>query len=285
MIAQIKDELKDEIKNELRKELSEKIDDQIEEEIEEELEEDLKRGREVFSRSKSLFIAIAAAVMTLGQYSEAIALLEDGMNSLLSRFTHTVEYDLLSKIHVNNTELYVENLLGYPQVSREIDKQIVAKYFYKEKYLLTLFVKKSTVIGYTLIPLEGSFKPSIISDNRVDWALQDATFDQFPANPKMYMVDHSKTASYYLEMLDSGRAGLFINIYLGSVSLLGTNNETFLVDLYKQDVSGSDAKALEAQTSLRQFTRPNLYGEGTLDLDMIQKSILTAAEFSRFFGS
>lgn len=269
----------EELKSELMRELSDDIAEQIEEEVDEEV-----RERVQFSRFKSSFIAVAAAIMALGQFSEAVTLIEDGVNSLRSRFTNTVEYDLLSHIHVSNTEAYLSELVGEPQVSRKINDDIVANYYHTEKFLLTVFIEDSRVAAYYYVPLEEDFNPTVAEYAEGDWDLMVNTYAQFPANPKEYLVDHSKTTSYYLESLDSGSAGLFLNNYLGNVSINSMQGSQLLIKLYGEEVNGSDESILQTQTELREQAQPNFFGRGTLPIELIQNSILTGAEFSSFFG-
>ena len=270
------DDNKQDIPSELQDALSQQIEDQVEEEIAERMP--------YVSRFRQYFIAVGIAIMTLGQFSEAVTLIEAGLDWASSKVTHTVEYKLLSKVRVGNTESYIEELLGSAQVSRSVEGDIVANYFYDEKYLLTVFLQDSRVVAYTIVPLKNDFTPVIVESDGEDWLLQDDTFSSFPANPKMYMIDHSKTISYYLETLDSGRAGLFNKNYLGRVSLGVSGPSTSLVELNRQEITGSDQQILAVQSQLRSDTYPNLYGAGTLDLEVIQQSLLTSAEFSSYFG-
>ena len=267
------------LKAELLEELSEDISEQIEEEVDEEVREHTR-----LNKFKSSFIAVAAAIMALGQFSEAVTLIEDGIDSLRSRFTTTVEYDLLSSLHVSNTEAYVINLVGDPQVSRKINQDVVANYYYDKKFLLTVFIEDSRVSAYTYVPLISDFTPTIAEYSDGSWDLLVNSYSEFPANPKQYLIDHSKTISYYLENLDSGNAGLFVNNYLGNIAVTAEPTSQLLVELYDAEVNGSDEDVLSAQTRLRKQEKPNLYGRGNLPIELIQKSILTGAEFSSFFG-
>jgi len=280
-------EIKTKLKAELLEELSEQINDKVEAEVEEEVSEELaerSRYAESLDRFKVYFIGIAATIMALGQFSEAVTLIEDGVDSLRSRFTNTVEYGVLSNIHVGNTEAYIEDLIGNAQVSRAIDDEIVADYHYNNKFLLTIFNKDKRVIAYTVIPLVDDFHWEVSNTDEIEWTLQVSTYSEFPANPKLYAVDHSKTASYYIESLDTGRTGLFVNSYLGNVSIGDRSQSMSVIALYNKEVTGTDEEIFTAQTKLRESTSPNLFGAGKLDLELIQKSILTGAEFSSYFG-
>jgi hypothetical protein len=271
---------REQLKSELKEEISKDIQKKIEEEVQEELEE----SKPVFSKFKGTFIAFLAIIMALGQYSEAVSLIRDGIDTIQSEFTNEIEYDILSKIHVGNTAPYMESLLGSAQVSRSINAEVNANYYYDDKYLLTLFFKESRVIAFTFLPLVDDFYPAVVSSDKNSWQLGQGNFMDFPANPKTYIIDHAKTASYYLESLKKGRTGLFVNSYLGKVTYTAASEPSQIAALYKEEVYGEDKVILKLQTQLRKTEIPNFYGEGELSLELIEKSILTGAEFNSYFG-
>jgi len=278
-----KDALLSELKDELRDDIEEHLEHEIEAEVAEEVQEHLQ-ARAAFSYFRNGFIAVAATIMALGQFSEAVTLIESGVNWSLSKVTHRVEYQLLDQIHVGNTEAHMIDLLGNPQVSKAIDDTTTANYYHDDKYLLTVFIHDARVVAFTIIPLLDDFTPRIQGDDARSWDLQQFTYADYPAEPELYLVDHSKAASYYLEVLDTGRTGLFYKTYLGNVSLLAQTPDTLLVNFYKQDVYGEEADVIQAKDDLRRQASPNVYGLGALPLEHIQKSMLTAAEFSNYFG-
>ncbi len=271
------------LKAELLTELSNAIQSKVEQEVEEELKKTSLYSAALHSSWK-YFIAVAATIMALGQFSEAVTLIEDGVTSLRSRFTNSVEYERLSRVHVGNTESYIDNLLGNPQVSKAINDNIVAKYYFDEKFLLTVFIDDQRVTAYTAIPFVEDFRPTIVEEEDFSWVLLSSTYASFPANPKLYMVDHSKTASYYIEILDTGRTGLFLQNYLGNVAFGASADNSLVVDLYNKEVTGTPEEILETQNRLRKKLAPNLYGIGKLELELVQRSILTGAEFATYFG-
>jgi len=276
----MEDSSKEQLRNELKEEISKDIQKRIEEEVQEELEE----SKPVFSKFKGTFIAFLAIIMALGQYSEAVSLIRDGIDTIQSEFTNDIEYDTLSKIHVGNTAPYMESLLGSAQVSRSINAEINANYYYHDKYLLTLFFKEDRVIAFTFLPLVDDFYPAVVRSDKHSWKLGKGNFMDFPANPKTYIIDHAKTASYYLESLEKGRTGLFVNSYLGKVTYTAASESSQIAALYKEEVHGEDNVILKLQTQLRKTEIPNFYGEGELGLELIEKSILTGAEFNSYFG-
>lgn len=273
--------IKQELKEELSKELQNTIEDEVEEEVK---EQHMFGGSLFFSKFKGSFLTFLAIIIALGEYSEAVTVLGDTVETIRSEFTNDIEYETISKIHVGNTVPYMEELLGSPQVSRAINQDINANYYYDEKFLLTLFIDDERVTAFTVLPLLEDFHPEVATTTKGPWNLGEAAFTSFPANPQTYVIDHAKTASYYLENLDRGRAGLFVNTYLGKVSYTVRSESPLLVAFYNQEVHGSDQEVLESQTQLRNSEMPNFYGEGEIGLELIEKSILTGAEFSSYFG-
>jgi len=270
--------------NKIKSELEDTIESEMKEEIKENRLNSFISGQFFFSKFKGSFITFLAIIIALGEYSEAVALINDGTKTIQSEFTNDLEYDVISKIHVGNTVSYMESILGNPQVSRMINEDVNANYFYDDKYLLTLFYKNTRIVAFTVLPLVEDFHPEVTKTASSQWILGKANFLSFPANPQSYTVDHATTASYYLESFDKGRTGFFVQSYLGKVSYTIESVSTQIVELYNTDVHGIDREVLKLQTKLRQTEIPNFYGEGELGLELIEKSILTGAEFNSYFG-
>jgi hypothetical protein len=233
---------------------------------------------------RTLFFGVVALIMALGQFSEAVSLIGDGWRSLKSQFTNSVEYSALAKLHVGNTESYAQSLFGEAQVSRKINDQITANYYYQKKMLLTLFIKDSRISAFTVLALKEGFSPRVDTITGKDLTLGNFTYAQYPAMPTVYLDDNSKSDSFYLESLEAGQIGLHFKRYLGSIRY-GTGKPSPLIQqFYKLDLTGSDTKALaKAQNALRTDVKPNFYGAGELGIELIEKSLLTDAEFTNYF--
>lgn len=271
------------LKRELKAQIQEEVEEEVEGEIKEEVSKHLSQ-RQVVGYFKSYFFAIAASIMALGQFSEAVTLIEDGLDWAMSKITNEVEYELLDQVHVGNTEPYIEDLLGAPQISRKIDEQITANYFYNDKFLLTIFFLDGRVEAYTVIPLVDGFEPVVAEGEDMEFKMGEFSYANYPGNPQAYMVDHSKVTSYYLEILETGRTGLFFKVYLGNIVVRSEDANPVIVDFYNMEVNESDDVIYAGQKKLRTEVKPNFYGMGMLTLEQIEKSILTGAEFSTYFG-
>jgi hypothetical protein len=275
---------------ERRKEMEAAIEDAVEDALDEALDEALEEALEEKQRStftdrlRGVIFTIAAVIIALGQYSEAVALIGDSVDAIRSTFTHDVEYERLAHLHVGITVSYAESVLGLPQVSRSIDEGISANYFHDGKYLVTLFYREDRVDGFTILSLVDDFMPQVVNSTEGQWALVNGNYESYPGNPRTFVVDHSKTASYYIEKLEKGRAGLFVNAYLGNLSYGARADGDHIASLYEQEVNGTDQQVLAVQNELRRQQIPNFYGEGVFDLPYITKSLLTGVEFQSYFG-
>ncbi|UZE95308.1 ETEC_3214 domain-containing protein [Alkalimarinus alittae] len=238
-----------------------------------------------YDKTKTILLGFLALVIALGEYTEAVSLINEARENILILFTNDLEYETLGKIHVGNTVAYVEGLVGSPQVSRAIDEDTVANYFYHEKYFLTLFYREDRIAAYVVVPLIEGFQLPVLETDSETFELSEFTYSDYPANPTHYVIDHSKTSSYYMEILDSGRSGLFVNTYIGTTTYGTGDHPKAIADLYEKEVHGSDEEITTLQASLRSNTRPNLFGQGSISLELIEKSLLTAAEFKSYFGT
>lgn len=238
-----------------------------------------------YDKIKTILLGFLALVIALGEYTEAVSLINEARENILIQFTNDLEYETLGKIHVGNTVAYAEELVGSPQVSRAIDDNTVANYFYHDKYLLTLFYREERIAAYVVVPLIDGFQLPVLKTENKSLELSDFTYADYPANPTHYVIDHSKTSSYYMEILDSGRSGLFVNTYIGNTTYGIDEHPKIIADLYEKEVHASDEVIAALQSTLRSTTRPNLFGQGSIKLELIEKSLLTAAEFDSYFGT
>ncbi len=241
-------------------------------------------SKESLIQARTVFFGLVALIMALGQFSEAVSLIGDGWKSLQSKFTNDVEYSAIGKLHVGNTQSYVQSIFGEPQVSRQINDKITANYYYQKKLLLTLFIKEARVAGYTVLALKEGFSPNVATIGDQHIQLGKFTYQEYPAMPTLYLVDNSKANSFYLENLESGQAGLHYKRYLGNVRFGSGQHSELINHFYKLDMMGVEGKPLEtAQKTLRETVVPNFYGAGELGIELIEKSLMTDAEFSNYF--
>lgn len=86
-----------------------------------------------------------------------------------------------------------------------------------------------------------------------------------------------------MEQLDSGYSGLLTKGFLGNIGYGVNAHPAEIVRLYEQQVYGSETEIVPELKTLRATVRPNFYGEGDLTLLMVEKSLMTPAEFAAYF--
>ena len=244
-----------------------------------------KQGGTFSDKFKTFLLACLTILIALGQYTEAVGLLGDAMAHIKAQYTHEQEYELLERIHVGNTESYVQTLVGSPQVSRYIDEKTTANYYHQSKFLLTVFVQQQRVAAFTYLPLIKDFMPLVAAAADQSFTLGDFNFADLPALPKQYVLDHSKVTSYYLESLESGRQALLNNTYLGNLAYGSHAGHDDIAKLYNAEVLETDEVIERVQRKLRMNVTPNFYGVGHLSLAEVEKGLLSAGEFQNYFGA
>jgi hypothetical protein len=229
--------------------------------------------------------AIGITFIAMGSASEAAFLVRDMYVEVYSLVSNQYEYDMLASINVGNTVAYAEDRLGYPQVSKAIDAETTANYFFTGEYLLTLFYQDNRIVGYTWVSVDNNFIPEMDLRNGELRAMGEFVFNDMPLEVKGYTLDDSRIVRYYLENLEGGRAAGFIDTYLGNVQYGAFEPGKAVSTLYQAEVVGNDREAETALNSLRAQTKPNLYGQGSLPLKYIEQSVLSNNEFTGYFGN
>ena len=217
-------------------------------------------------RAKTIVFSLLALMIALGEYTEAIGLVNDAVAYVQRQYTNDLEYELIESLHVGNTVAYAESKTGSPQVARIIDEHTVANYFYLEKCLLTVFYRNNQVAGYTVLALEPGFEPATYHVGANTERLGAFYFSDISAIAAGYTVDYSKAASYYLEQLESGYSGLLTKGFLGYIAYGVEGQAEATAGLYQQQVYGTDEEIAPLLAELRAAIKPNFYGEGDVTL-------------------
>ena len=102
-------------------------------------------------------------MITAGQFNDTKDLASSIYEATLTHFTHSIEYDLIEKIHVGNSMEYVKSLVGEPHVLKRssLNLELQFHYYSKAKYHLTLISKDDRLVGYSVFPLKDGFAPKI----------------------------------------------------------------------------------------------------------------------------
>ncbi len=228
------------------------------------------------------FVPACLFIISLGSFSEAFILVDDFTTLLRTKFSNTVEYETLGTINVGNTTQYIEENIGPPRVIKRVGDDLDANYYFNDKYLLAVFYKDGRVTAYTVVSLEESLKPELPWDKTK--ILGDNTFAEFSSVPDEHRLDVAATNNVYVESIDTGVHGMFLNAYLGSIQYgSGSFNLPALETLYNTSVYGTDEEIFADLANYRKAARPNLYGQGDLTIEQLRLSLLTPAELNNYF--
>lgn len=113
-------------------------------------------------KTVSWVAAITLPVIALGNFSEAVMIVESAIDRAISTFTNIPEYKDLGYLRSGINLDFAREIFGIPQVSRNLEQGLSAEYFFDEKYLLTLLVRSGEVMGYTVISLQEGFAPPVL---------------------------------------------------------------------------------------------------------------------------
>lgn len=228
------------------------------------------------------FVPMCLFVISLGSFSEAFILVNDFSDMLKTKFSNSVEYETLDSIKVGNTAAYIEDMIGAPRVIKPVGEDLEANYYFNDKYLLAIFYQKERVTAYTVVSLVDSLKPELPWDSSKN--LADDAFARFASVPDDHLVDVGSTNNVYIETIDTGVHGMFLNAYLGSIKYgSGDFDDARLTTLNRNALQGDDEALFSSLAAYREIAQPNFYGQGDLTIDQLHLSLLTPAELSGYF--
>ncbi len=230
----------------------------------------------------TVFVPVCVFIISLGSFSEAFILVEDLRNMLKSKFSNEFEYETLADLHVGNTNSYVDDLLGAPAAAKPLGEDIDVKYYINDKFLVTSYFKGERLTAYTVVAIADGFSPSL------EWydglTLGDKPLAEFNEQPQAFTFDNASTNRFFIELSPSELSGYFQNSYFGTLQYgTGDVNQELLNELYNSEVFGTEEETFEKIKAFRQVSHPNFYGQGELDINTIQKGLLSNGEFMNFF--
>lgn len=225
--------------------------------------------------------ALSLPVIALGNFSEAVMIVEDTVDRVVSAFTNIPEYDDLSYLRAGISRDYAREIFGTPQVNRDLGDGLSAEYYFDNKYLLTLLVRSGEVSGFTVISLQEGFSPQAFDD----WGgpLGEFTFAALKGLPGDFLVDWGKNSAVYLETVNLGGNSLNQKAFAGWVNYGAGSEVAGLADLYQSVLTGEESAS--QRTRVRESTRPNLFGWGRVGLDDIRQSILSPSDLGHYLSA
>lgn len=240
-----------------------------------------------------VFVSIALAMISFGQFNDTRELLGDLYDDVTARFTHQLEYDKLGQLSIGRTIEYVDELLGPPEVRKQSSYYEGLSYQYYDigKAVITVFNHNGRMSGFVVIPTVSDFSPTMLY---VDETLGEQTIASAFTNPGDFYFDANNLV-YFAEAQDLGKQFLFMQLVTGfveyselatvdentapaeqTISEIGTLNDLLLAD--DQD------QLAEQIYRFRENHFPNFYGFTELDPSLIAESLLTRLEFVTYFG-
>ncbi|WP_148312743.1 ETEC_3214 domain-containing protein [Marinobacter similis] len=225
--------------------------------------------------------ALSLPVIALGNFSEAVMIVEDSVDRVVSRFTNLPEYEDLSYLRAGIDRGYAREIFGMPQVTKDLGAGQSAEYYFHKKYLLTLLVQSGEVTAFTVISLQDGFAPQVFEG----WGgpLGEFTFAEMKGMPGAFLVDWTKNSALYLELVNLGGGSLNQKAYAGWVNY-GSGMETAgLSALYKSVLTGEATE--NNRNQVRAEVRPNLFGWGRLSLTDIRNSILSPTDLGHYLSA
>jgi hypothetical protein len=151
-----------------------------------------------------------------------------------------------------------------------------------DKYLLTLMYKEGRVEAFTVIALEEGFAPEVPGLGGEMTALGSFAYAALPFRTESYAVDDSRVLSDYLEAIETELPGRFIDLYLGSIAYGSGGTGPEVERLARATVFGSEEQVRAARANLRRKLHPNLFGRGEVALGVVEKSLLSASEYTDY---
>lgn len=238
-------------------------------------------------RFTELIVSVAAFCIAIGELDATFHAADYYYEAFVSEFTDTYDYEKLGKIHVGNTQFYLETLYGKPMVSKDIevgDKKYKIHYYYANKYLLSVFLTKSRITAYTVLNFKDDFHPKVNSIENKN--LGEFTFSE-ASGLVDYFIDTSAAMNSFIQVHEYGRRGFFRKYYYGYIdygadTLQDKAQLVLLSKTAKLEVMGDEAFEASFSQLQNQF-RPNMYGEGEIDLNLIRQGLLSEFEFKSYF--
>ena len=246
------------------------------------------KSKSFLTRLTEVVVSFAAFSIAIGELDATVQSVNNYYERFVSEYTDKYDYEKLSKIHVGNTLFYLETLFDKPVVTKDIEvdgKAYNIYYYYKEKYLLTVFFLKKRMIAYTVINFKDNFFPEVNT-------IENKKLGKFSFSQTQGIVDYTLDASAamtsLIQMHDYGRRGFFRKYYYGYIDYAANalkNKQTLglIGEAANLEILGDEA--FESKfLQLQKIFRPNMYGVGEIDLLALRKSLLSELEFKSYFS-
>ncbi len=275
--------------------MDDSLKDVVEDLVEDSLEEHAAPPPSFWKKLQTSIMMVAAIMITAGQFNDTKDIFLSLYETTLTNFTHSIEYDLIEKVHVGSSMDYVKSLVGEPHVLKrsKLNDKLQFHYYSKAKYTLTLISSDDRLVGYSVFTLKDGFSPKIpFSED-----LGEKSLAQAHKETGVYSYDIGNLL-YYIESQDLGKQQMFLTLVRGYVEYGAIAQENQVDDNYKKQLAKSienlDEKATFAENEqalvaplkkVRQAVFPNFYAITELEPVIIAEALLTRYEFQLFTKS
>jgi hypothetical protein len=260
----------------------------------EELENDVE-VTSAWKKFQSIILTIAALMISAGQWSDTKEIATSSYESIVENFTHSLQYEMLEKIHIGNSIDYVKSIVGEPNVIKrsKIDTNVQYQFYNEGKFNLTLISSDSRLVGYSVFTREVDFIPKIpFSEDLGSLNISDSHKTQ-----GVYSYDIGNLI-YYIESQDLGKQHMFLTLMRGYVEYGATpsvnqNSADYvkslesLIEKLDQKATFSDSKEeiSIALDDIRKAIYPNYYAITELEPAILAEALLTRYEYKMFTKS
>lgn len=242
-----------------------------------------------WKKIQNTIMMIAALMISAGQWSDTKEVVKSSYESIVENFTHSLQYELLRKVHIGNSMDYVKLLVGEPNVIKrsKINPDVRFQYYNEGKFNLTLISSDSRLVGYSVFTQEDGFSPTIpFSEDLGTQSINTAHNKQ-----GVYSFDIGNLV-YYIESQDLGKQQMFLTLMRGYVEYGKSPTSkrsgldykekvnTLIENLDQQATfSENDDELSTILNNLRKVIYPNFYAVTELEPSIISEALLTRYEY------
>jgi hypothetical protein len=275
--------------------MDDSLKDVVDELVEDSLEEHSTSVPTLWKKIQTSIMMVAAIMISAGQFNDTKDIFMSVYEATLTNFTHSIEYDLIDKIHVGSSMDYIKSLVGEPHVLKrsKLNSRLKFHYYSEAKYTLTLISEDDRLVGYSVFTLEDGFSPNIPFSE----ALGEKSLAHAHKETGAYTYDIANLL-YYTESQDLGKEQMFLTLVRGYVEYGALAQQKNVSAHYKKQVTEAiealDEKATFSENEkeliaplqrVRQAIYPNFYAVTELEPIIIAESLLTRYEFQLFTKS
>jgi hypothetical protein len=275
--------------------MNDSLKNEIDELVESSIEEHGVPKPSFWKKVQTSIMMIAAIMISAGQFNDTKDILLSVYDATVTNFTHSIEYELIDKVHVGSSMDYVKSLVGEPHVLKrsKLNDELQFHYYSEAKYTLTLISADDRLVGYSILTLEDGFSPKIPFSEY----LGEKTLAQAYGETGVYSYDIGNLL-YYIESQDLGKQQMFLTLVRGYVEYGAIAQDQKVGDKYTNRVTKA-IENLDKQTTfadneqvliaplkhVRQTLLPNFYAVIELEPMIVAESLLTRYEFQLFTKS